>query len=89
MNQEQELAALERIARLLEEQGNPDAPEIGDTSSTGERSSSDFEIDPGAINEAQRAAEDTTNQLQTTNALLTEMLTELQTISNTLSQGLS
>lgn len=89
MSQSQEIEALERIARLLEEQGNPEAPEFGESSTAQSGGGEGFEIDPGSINEAQLAAEDTTNQLQTVNALLAEMLAELQTISNTLNQGLS
>ena len=73
-----ELEALRRIEQLLEQQ--PDAQAPGAAAAVN-RDDEDAPIDPEAIAQAEAAATEPENQSETTNALLEQILTELQSLN--------
>lgn len=89
MSQAQELAALEKIAKLLESQGQPEAPEFGPENDQENKNEESFDVDPGLIAASQQQAQQTEQQLISLNAIMEEVLVEIRNISATITQGLS
>ncbi len=73
-----ELEALRRIEQLLEQQPEAEAPGAAEAVN---REQQEPPVDPEAIAQAEAAAAEPENQNETTNALLEQILTELQTLS--------
>ena len=77
----EEVEALKRIEEILAQQQDAQAPEAERaTVPAGE----DAPVDPGAIQEAEALAASEGNQNETTNAILEQVLAELQGVSNIL-----
>ena len=74
-----ELEALRRIEQLLEQQADAQAP--GAAAEVTQEREEEPPVDTQAIAEAEAAAAEPRNQNETTNALLEQILTELQTLS--------
>jgi hypothetical protein len=89
MSQAQELAALEKIAKLLESQGQPEAPEFGPENDQENKNEESFDVDPALIASSQQQAQQTEQQLISLNAIMEEVLVEIRNISATITQGLS
>jgi len=78
-----ELEALRRIEQLLEQQPDAQAPGAAETVN---QEQEEPPVDPQAILQAETQAASPENQNETTNALLEQILTELQTLSNAIQE---
>ena len=82
----EEVEALKRIEDILAQQQDAQAPEAERaTVPSGE----DAPVDPQAIEEAETLAANPSNQSETTNAILEQILAELQGVSNVLREMIS
>ena len=78
-----ELEALRRIEQLLEQQPDAQAPGAAEAVNQEQEGPP---VDPQAILQAEAQAASPENQNETTNALLEQILTELQTLSNAIQE---
>ena len=78
-----ELEALRRIEQLLEQQPEAQAPGAAEAVN---REQEEPPVDPQAIQQAEAQAATPENQSETTNAILEQILTELQAVSNAIQE---
>ena len=78
-----ELEALRRIEQFLEQQPDAQAPGAAEAVN---QEQEEPPVDPQAILQAETQAASPENQNETTNALLEQILTELQTLSNAIQE---
>lgn len=82
----EEAEALRRIQELLEQAQNAEPPEASAQQATKQDREEQIRVDPEGIRQAEERAGDTENLLQTMNGILQQILTEMQSISNAVSQ---